>query len=253
MTFTTGESIALAVADGIGAALVGDAGGTVLLDDTTPELFTTIAAIERDIGPRWVWWTADTARTLVDHGIRPARCWDLDAVHRLLVGGWRAGPARVWAAHRGLAPPPDTRRSPPDLFSPPDDGDPIRSDGHLDPTWIDGRWRTDLAHLERWASLAAEVHDRQIGQLAALTDRPAAAATARSESATALLCAELEHDGLPIDVIEAERIIATFIGPRPTNAAAELRITGNGTVPSCATSAEDRAPPTASTCATRPV
>ncbi len=186
---------------------------------------TRIAEIERDIGPRWVWWTADTATTLVGHGIRPARCSNLEAVHRLLMGGWRAGPGRVWAAHRGLDPLPDTRRTPPDLFSPPDDDDPIRSDGHLNPAWIDGQWRADLAHLHRWAVLALEVHRRQHDRLEALADRPAAAATARSESAATLLCAELEPDGLPIDVHEAERIIASFIGPRPIDAADDRRIT----------------------------
>ncbi len=224
MTFTSGEPVALAVADGIGAALVGDAGGALLLVDSTTA-FGTIAEIERDIGPRWVWWNADTATTLVGHGIRPARCSNLEAVHRLLVGGWRAGPGRVWAAHRGLDPPPDTRRTPPDLFSPPDGDDPIRPDGHLNPAWIDGQWRADLAHLERWAALALEVHRRQHDHLDALADRPAAPATARSESAATLLCAELEHDGLPVDVNEAERIIASFIGPRPVDAADERRIT----------------------------
>jgi DNA polymerase-1 len=222
MTFASGEPVALAVADGIGAALVGDAGGTLLLDDPA---FDRIAEIERDIGPRWVWWTGDTATTLVGHGIRPARCSNLEAVHRLLMGGWRAGPGRVWAAHRGLDPLPDARRTPPDLFSPPDDDDPIRSDGHLNPAWIDGRWRTDLAHLHRWAVLALEVHRRQQDRLEGLADRPAAAGTARSESAATLLCAELEHDGLPVDVDEAERIIASFIGPRPLDAADDRRIT----------------------------
>jgi DNA polymerase-1 len=39
--------------------------------------------------------------------------------------------------------------------------------------------------------------------------------TAHSESAAEFLCAELTRDGLPIDVAEAERIIAEAIGPRP--------------------------------------
>lgn len=226
MTFTSGESIALAVADGIGAALVGEAGGTMLIDATTSDPFGTIAEIECDVGPRWVWWTAETARTLVDRRIRPARCSDLDAVHRLLMGGWRAGPARVWAARQGLDPPAAVRAAPPDLFSLPeaDRDEAVRADGHLNPAWIDSGWNTDLGHLERWASLAIEVHRWQAAHLAALTDHPAAPATARSESAAALLCVELEFDGLPIDVDEAERIIGSFIGPRPTDAADELRM-----------------------------
>ena len=35
---------------------------------------------------------------LVEAGVRVATCWDLAAVHRLLFGGWRAEPARIWAA-----------------------------------------------------------------------------------------------------------------------------------------------------------
>jgi DNA polymerase-1 len=162
----------------------------------------------------------------VDHGIRPARCADLDAVHRLLMGGWRAGPARVWAARQGLDPPEPARAAPPDLFSLPEthNDEPVRADGHLNPAWIDGAWHTDVGHLQRWASLAIEVHRWQTADLAALTAHPAAPATARSESAAALLCVELEHDGLPIDVAEAERIVASFIGPRPADVADELQM-----------------------------
>ena len=36
-------------------------------------------------------------------------------------------------------------------------------------------------------------------------------ATARSESAAELLCAELAFDGLPIDIGQAEAVIATFV------------------------------------------
>lgn len=234
MTFASGEAVALAIADGVGAALVGESGTILLLDDTgsigSTAAISAIAGIERTIGPRWVWWSGETARMLVDHGIRPARCADLDAVHRILVGGWRAGPGRVWAARQGLEPidPIDRARSmPPDLFSTVEDDndEPVRADGHLDSAWIDARWRADLDHLERWASLALDVHRWQLGQLAALVDRPAATATARSESATALLCAELEHDGLPLDVDVAEHIVGSFIGPRPADPADEIRLT----------------------------
>jgi DNA polymerase-1 len=40
-------------------------------------------------------------------------------------------------------------------------------------------------------------------------------ATARSESAAELLCAELSADGLPMDRTVAEQIVATHVGPRP--------------------------------------
>ena len=38
------------------------------------------------------------------------------------------------------------------------------------------------------------------------------------ESAASALCAELEHDGLPVDQEAAERTIASFLGPRPADA-----------------------------------
>jgi DNA polymerase-1 len=45
-----------------------------------------------------------------------------------------------------------------------------------------------------------------------------ALSTARAESAAEFLCAELTANGLPIDVVEAERIIAEAVGPRPRDA-----------------------------------
>ena len=223
--FAHGDAIAIAVADGVGAALAADGGATLELDAT--QMSATLAEIEQTLSPRWIWWTADTARTLVAEGLRPARCWDLEAVHRLLVGGWRGGAGRIWAQRRGL----DTAELPqvaaPDLFSQPGDDDhveAVRPDGHLDPAWIDGLWRSDIDHLGSWAALALDVHHWQVGELERLPERPAAPSTARSESATALLCAELEADGLPVDVAEAERIISSFIGPRPHDAMDEARL-----------------------------
>ncbi len=223
-SFAHGATIAIAIADGVGAALVSDTGVTSEFDDTT--MVAALIGIEQTISPRWVWWSADTARAFVAIGLRPARCWDLEAVHRLLVGGWRSGAGRVWAHHRGL----DTAGLPqvaaPDLFSQPgadDHAEAVRADGHLDPAWIEGLWKADLDHLRTWASLALDVHLSQVDELERLP-APAASSTARSESAAALLCAELEVDGLPIDVAEAERIISSFIGPRPVDAADEARL-----------------------------
>ena len=54
---------------------------------------------------------------------------------------------------------------------------------------------------------------RAVGDAATVT------ATVYSESAAESLCAELEHDGLPIDLAVAEALIAGFIGPRPADAA----------------------------------
>jgi DNA polymerase-1 len=189
-----------------------------------------LASIEHDVRPRWVWWTSETALHLVDAGIRPARCWDLDAVHRLIHGGWRAGPARTWAGAHGLDPDHLPTVAPIDLFTSAaevdgaDPDDPIRSDGHLDPAWASDGWRSSVDRMGTWARLALDVYRRQQEWIDRLEDRPAAPATARSESAAAVLAVELGHDGLPIDIAEAERIVASFVGPRPADAADERRL-----------------------------
>ena len=218
-----GEAIALALHPETGAAIVSAGGGTTLLG--IDDAFPTIARIERNIGPRWVWWSKSTARQLVENDIHPARCWDLAAVHRLLYGEWRTNSATMWATCQGL----DTSRipeiAPVDLFTVVDEFDrpdeAVRRDGYLRPDWVDGAWAANLDRLNRWAGLASEVQSWQVARLAELVDHPRATATARSESAAELLGTELEHDGLPIDVAEAERIIGGFIGPRPLNAADE--------------------------------
>ena len=224
--FAPNEAVALAIDPRGGAVAVGEHGAEIFWGPDAA--LAEIERLERRVGPRWVWWTSATPEVLVAAGIRPARCWDLDAVHRLLHGGWRAGPARSWAGAHGLDTDDVPTVAPVDLFSAADDdGDPdqpIRPDGHLDPSWVDDGWHDDPERLATWATLALEVSRRQSDQLAALRDRPAAPATARSESAAALLAVELDHDGLPIDVAEAERIVSSFIGPRPLNAADEQRV-----------------------------
>jgi DNA polymerase-1 len=134
---------------------------------------------------------------------------------------------RTWAATHEL----DTERLPTvgplDLFSAAsehDDG-PVRSDGHLDPAWVAAGWRSNQDRMVLHARLALEVYRGQQSQLDRLEDRPVAPTTARSESAAALLAVELGHDGLPIDRVEAERIIAAFVGPRPRDALDERRLT----------------------------
>ncbi len=226
--FAPNEVVALAIDAQVGAAAVGEHGSEIRW---APEVaLAEIERIERSIGPRWVWWTSATPGLLVVAGTRPARCWDIDAVHRLINGGWRAGPARTWAASHGLDTDDLPTVSPDDLFSAaaaPDRSDPeqpIRPDGHLDPTWVDGAWGDNTDRVATWAALALDVYRAQSRQLDSLDDRPAAGATARSESAAALLAVELGVDGLPIEVAEAERIIASFIGPRPRDAADERRL-----------------------------
>ena len=180
--FTPNEAVALSIDPGAGAAAIGEHGGAIRW--APDEVVAGIARIERAIGPRWVWWTSDTAQQLVDAGIRPARCWDLDAVHRLLHGGWRAGPAVTWAATHELDPDRVPSIAPVDLFSAAagdddrDPDDPVRADGHLDPGWVGGAWSEYPDRLGTWATLALEVYRRQLERIDGLDERPAAPATA---------------------------------------------------------------------------
>ena len=89
-------------------------------------------------------------------GVRVATAWDVAAVHRLLFGGWRAAPARTWAALRDLAPTTIPALGQLDLLGGAaggDDGDPevpVRPDGHLRPEWAAGGWAD---HPDRLAAL----------------------------------------------------------------------------------------------------
>jgi DNA polymerase-1 len=174
-----------------------------------------------------VWWTNETAAALLARGVRVARCWDVAAVHRILVGGWTATPPVVWAHLGRLARDSVPSTGPLDLFSMEahdlgeagDPEDPVRADGHLRTAWVSGGWAASPRRLARWAALALEAARRQQLELAELPDPRQAVATARSESAAELLCAELAADGLPVDRVAAEAVIAGFIGPRPTTPA----------------------------------
>src|ERR1700761_974566 len=53
--------------------------------------------IDRELRPRWVVWSGETAATLTAQQVRLSTSWDVAAVHRLLFGGWRAGPGLAWA------------------------------------------------------------------------------------------------------------------------------------------------------------
>jgi DNA polymerase I len=128
----------------------------------------------------------------------------------------------VWAIASELALAGLPSVAPADLFhqstSEPTDG-PVRADGYLDPEWVQGAWDLDHRRRGQWAALTLVVADRQRVLLERIGGQRSVA-TARSESAAELLCAELSADGLPVDRGEAERLIAESIGPRPTNAVA---------------------------------
>jgi DNA polymerase-1 len=218
-----GDPVAVALAPRVGIGLATAAGGrsrSIAAGVLDPS--AVVRRVEDALRPRWVWWSKDTAAALVEAGVRVATCWDVAAVHRLVVGGWRAEPARVWAVLHDL--PLDTvpATGPLDLFSQQDDeadeADPLRGDGHLRAEWTAGGWAATPERLARWAELAAQVAEAQRARLAEL-DRPQAAATARSESAAELLCVELSADGLPMDRAAAEALVAGFVGPRPRSEA----------------------------------
>ena len=213
-----GDRVGLAVDAAAGLGLATSAGSVAV---ATTDAFGFIAAINEELGPRWVWWNAADARLLVTRGLIIDRCWDVLVVHRLLHGGWRTSIPIAWSAVRGL----DADTAPTlgqlDLLgAPADEGsdleDPVRPDGHIKPEWLEPAWRNTADRLAAWAAVT---HQTAEAQASLLTQRPMperALSTAHSESAAELLCVELERDGLPFDEVEARRIIGDAAGP-PTS------------------------------------
>jgi len=217
-----GGLLAMSLAPGVGLGVAEPGGGRWALP--TGEPAQVVARLERDVRPRWVWWSQQTPAELTRTGLRVATCWDVVAVHRLLFGGWRAEPALVWAALHDLDPASVPGTGQLDLFG--DSGDegtdpedPVRPDRHLRPEWTGGGWARDADRLASWAATALAACALQRRRLAAVSAAGDVGATVRSESAAELLCAELSVDGLPIDLDRAEQIIASFAGPRPRDAA----------------------------------
>ena len=240
-----GDLVALVLADGMVAAqpvpalgshdagAVDDAnegmseGGAIVRQGD--DLIRLIDQVERELGPRWVIWSQATALDLVQSGTRVARSWDVAAVHRLVFGGWRADPGRVWARLHDLSTADLPQEAALDLFSSlVDDGDaerPERPDGHLRPEWLAGEWATSPERAARWVGTLVDVARRQQQAVAELEpERPAVASTVRSESAAELLCAELTVDGLPMDRAAADAMVARYIGPRPATAQEEVEL-----------------------------
>lgn len=215
-----GSVVGLALAPGVGVALAPATGasGAWLSDDHDP--VSLVGHVEEVLRPRWLVWSGATVSTLVAGGVRVSTCWDIAAVQRLLAGGWRADPGLVWATLHDLSTAGMPTEAPPDLFSEADDGagdEPVRPDGYLHPTWAAGGWADAPERLGAWAGLALVVMALQQRRLTELGDR--VAATARAESATELLCAELAADGLPMDRRLAEAVVADIVGPRPRDEA----------------------------------
>ena len=211
-----GDLVALVISPALDVGLAfGDCSWAV------PGTAAELARADEALRPRWVVWSGQTAARLVADRVRLATCWDVGAAHRLLFGGWRAGPGLAWARARGLAAETMPADGPLDLFAL-DDGDaddPVAPDGHLRPEWVGGGWSDGAGRIARWAGLALTVASLQQAALAELADRPMALPTARAESTAELLCAELSADGLPMDRAVAEQVLASFIGPRPRSEA----------------------------------
>ena len=187
-----GDLVALALAPGVGVAMVAPAGAVcVAATDEHPAI--AVRRVEQSLRPRWVMWSNATASALVDAGVRVATSWDIAAVHRLILGGWHADPARVWAQLHDLKVDDIPRAGPVDLFSHAASGDgdpeePVRPDGYLRPDWVDGEWSTSVARLAHWAELALEVAGLQQVRLHSALDPARAAMTARARSRPRSCC-----------------------------------------------------------------
>ncbi|MDQ2756203.1 MAG: DNA polymerase [Actinomycetota bacterium] len=192
-------------------------------------------------GTRLLVASADAARAvLVRPGVHPERLWDVAEAHRILHGGWAAGPSLAWAVATGLDPAGVPTTGSGDLFdfvrtgrgpgaADGDDGDdlddlesPVLADGHLRADAFAASWASTPARLRAAAGALAELGRRQAHLVTSLGAR--ATSTVHSESAAALLCLELERDGLPLDRPTALELIELSAGPRPRDEADASRI-----------------------------
>ncbi len=95
-----GDDLAVAFRPGIGLGL---ATATGRLGVPASDPVAVVARIEREVGPRWIWWDRTTSDPIAVAGVAVARSWDVLTVHRLLHGGWRTSVAAAWAWLHGLA------------------------------------------------------------------------------------------------------------------------------------------------------
>ena len=70
-------------------------------DDAVAELLET-AQLSGTAVPRLVWGGRETADHLAAAGLEIDRCWDVQVVHRLLFGGWKAPLGELWATLKSL-------------------------------------------------------------------------------------------------------------------------------------------------------
>ncbi|MFP5487787.1 MAG: hypothetical protein ACLGHQ_05725, partial [Acidimicrobiia bacterium] len=150
-----GDDVAVALHAGTGLGLATWSGRVVVPCD---DPFPLVAAVEREIGPRWVWWDRTTSDPLATGRIPVARSWDVLTIHRLLHGGWRTSIAHVWAHLHDLPTDSLPTMGQLDLLGAHlEEGDPdrpVRPDGHIRPEWLSGGWARDPERLADWAELA---------------------------------------------------------------------------------------------------
>ena len=231
-----------------------------------------------DARPRWVWWSArdDRPGARGPPAVRAAGAGVLGPRRGAPPAGRRmgrrpghrvGGPARARPGARrrptasstcSAGDPMHARGS--DAIDEGSPDEPVRPDGHLRPDWAAGAWATALRRTARWAELTLDAVDAQTRRVAIAGRRrvrPTAGATRVldrpwSESAAALLAAELELDGLPVDRGAAEDILTDLIGRRPASAEeAERARVRPGRARAPARARRPR-PGRAPTCGTRP-
>ena len=217
--FSRNDLVGVALATGIGIGFAcGDERWAVATEDPA----AVLAAVHDGSEARWVWWGRETSDLIAEAGGAIDRCWDIQTVHRLLHGTWKAPLGTVWATLHGLAVDDVPTMGQLGLLDASvDEGDrnePVRPDGHLRPEWIDGGFAMSPDRLAAWAALAVVAQRRQAAELERCPEPVRAHATARSESAADLLCAEMTRSGLPIDEAQAERLITEAAGARPRTA-----------------------------------
>lgn len=160
-----------------------------------------VAGVERG-RPRWVWWeAAGVAEVLARSGVCPGRVWDVAQAHRLIHGGWEAGPGVAWAVAHGLSLEGVEAPAGDDLLGLVGGGadavDVVSGAGYLLPAAAGGTWAVDDARLVKLAGAVLECARSQ-AQLAGGLG-PRLVSTVYSESAAAVVCVELERVGLPVD------------------------------------------------------
>lgn len=191
-------------------------GQTTLVGDEKAHHFASVAEAAASgvfAEARLVWWNARSVRAYLNQ-VAVQRCWDLAAVHRMIVGGTRDDPAACWALSQHLSPPAvQGAAGPPDLFAP-SGVQPITAGAHLPADAGSPQWLREPAHRVAWGRAALTVARWQHDQLAT---RVGDLSAAFSESGAAALCVELERTGLPVDRAMLGRLITWWAGPRPAD------------------------------------